>query len=102
MRSIVVSGFMGTGKSTLAPRVAERLGIPFVDTDAEIERAAGRTIRDLWDRDGEAAFRAREAEVAGRLLEDPTPKVISFGGGTLANPRTRRLALDRALVVTLT
>ncbi len=102
MKSVVVSGFMGTGKSTVAPRLAARLGMPCVDTDAEIERAAGKTIPELWRDEGEAAFRAREAALVERLLIGGGPQVIAFGGGTVIRKETRRLSLDRALVVTLT
>jgi shikimate kinase/3-dehydroquinate synthase len=101
MRAIVLSGFMATGKSTVGPAVAARLGVPFVDTDAEIERAAGEPIRAIWAREGEAGFRAREAALARALL-DGTPRVVAFGGGAVTDPQTRRLAIDRALVVTLT
>jgi shikimate kinase/3-dehydroquinate synthase len=102
MRSIVLSGFMGTGKTTVGPLVAARLGMPFVDTDHEIERAAGETIAELWRRDGEAAFRSRESSVVEAIFADGTAKVIAFGGGTVLAPRSRRLALDHALIVTLT
>jgi shikimate kinase/3-dehydroquinate synthase len=102
MRSIVLSGFMATGKSTVGPRLAARLGLPFVDTDAELEREAGRTIPELWRAEGEAAFRAREGVLVERLFESPVPRVIAFGGGTVTIRKTRRLAIDHALVVTLT
>lgn len=102
MRPIVLSGFMATGKSTVGPALAARLGVPFLDTDAEIERTTGKRVRDLWREEGEAAFRAREAAVVDRLLADDAGRVIAFGGGTVTVQRTRRLALDRALVVTLT
>jgi shikimate kinase/3-dehydroquinate synthase len=101
MRPIVLSGFMATGKSTVGPRVAARLGVPFLDTDAELERITGRRVPDLWQDEGEAAFRAREGALVLALLGDPTPRVIAFGGGTVTTPRTRRFALDHALVVTL-
>jgi shikimate kinase / 3-dehydroquinate synthase len=102
MRSIVLSGFMATGKSTVGPLLAARLGVPFLDTDAELERITGRRVPDLWKDEGEAAFRAREGALVETLLVDPVPRVISFGGGTVTAPRTRRWALDHALVVTLT
>ena len=101
-RPIVISGFMATGKSTVGPRVAARLGVAFIDTDAEIERATGRRVPDLWREEGESAFRAREGALVEALLGDPTPRVIAFGGGTVTTARTRRLAVDHALVVTLT
>lgn len=105
MRTIVLSGFMATGKSTVGPIVAERLGMEFVDTDTLIEKEAGRSVPTIWREDGEAAFRAREAALAERLLaEDESAgrgRVIAFGGGTVTVHRTRRLALDRAIVVTL-
>lgn len=101
MRSIVLSGFMGSGKSTVGPLVAARLNLPFVDTDEEVERATGARIADLWQREGESGFRQREAAMAEALLVDARPKVIAFGGGTVLSPRIRRLAIDRALVVTL-
>jgi len=102
MRSVILSGFMGVGKSTLGPLVAKRLHLPFVDTDAELERATGARVRDLLVREGEAAFRDREAALVMALLEDDAPKVFGFGGGTVTTDRVRRLAIDRALVVTLT
>jgi shikimate kinase/3-dehydroquinate synthase len=93
---------MATGKSTIGPLLAARLGVPFLDTDAELERMTGRRVPDLWTEEGEAAFRAREGALVEALLVDPRPRVISFGGGTVTTPRTRRFALDHALVVTLT
>jgi shikimate kinase / 3-dehydroquinate synthase len=102
MKHIALSGFMGTGKSTVGPRLAARLGVEFVDTDAEIERAAGKTIPELWRAEGEAAFRAREAALVEGVLAADRQRVIAFGGGTVTNKTTRRAALDRALVVTLT
>jgi shikimate kinase/3-dehydroquinate synthase len=101
-RPIVLSGFMATGKSTIGPLVAERLAIPFLDTDAEIERVTGRRVPDLWREEGEAAFRAREVALVDALLSDTAPRVIAFGGGTVTTPRARRTAIDRALIVTLT
>ena len=102
MRPIVLSGFMATGKTTVGRALAARLGVSFVDTDAEIERAAGRSVPQLWRQEGEDAFRAREAALVDRLLGEPGAGVIAFGGGTVTIERARRLALERALVVTLT
>jgi shikimate kinase/3-dehydroquinate synthase len=102
MRNVVLSGFMATGKSTVGPRLAARLGVPFVDTDEAITRACGRSIADLWRSEGEAAFRAREAALVEALLVEGDPRIIAFGGGTVTTRKSRRLALDRALVVTLT
>ena len=101
MRTIVLSGFMATGKSTVGPLVAARLGVPFVDTDDLIAREAGRPIPVLWREEGEGAFRARESALVAKLLDDPERRVIAFGGGTVTVRATRRMALDRALVVTL-
>src|SRR5690348_8345548 len=92
---------MGTGKTTIGPVLAARLGLPFVDSDREIERSAGLTIPEMWRAEGEPAFRAREAAMVAGLLGDGRPKVVALGGGTVTDPRTRRLAIDQALVVTL-
>jgi shikimate kinase/3-dehydroquinate synthase len=101
-QTIVLSGFMATGKSTVGPRLAARLGIPFLDTDEVIERESGKSVRELWRDEGEAAFRRRELALVERLFADPTPQVIAFGGGTVTVRRARHLALERAIVVTLT
>ncbi len=87
-RSVVLVGMMGAGKSSIGRRVALRLGIPFVDADAEIEKAAGMTIPDIFATRGEAEFRAGEARVIARLLEGG-PQVLATGGGAFANPDTR-------------
>jgi shikimate kinase len=87
-RSIVLVGMMGSGKSSIGRRVALQLGVPFVDADAEIEKAAGMTIADIFSTRGEAEFRSGEARVLLRLL-DAGPQVLSTGGGAFMNADTR-------------
>lgn len=99
-RSIALVGMMGVGKSTIGRRLAARLGLPFMDSDVEIERAAGCSISDLFDRIGEDAFRQGEQRVIERLL-DGTLKVLATGGGAFARAQTRSVIQDRALTVWL-
>jgi shikimate kinase len=87
-RAIVLVGMMGSGKSSIGRRLATRLGIAFVDADSEIEQAAGMTIAEIFERHGEAYFRAGEARVIARLL-DQGPQVLATGGGAFMNPDTR-------------
>jgi shikimate kinase len=87
-RSIVLVGMMGVGKSSIGRRLAARLGVPFVDADAEIEKAAGMSITDIFARHGEADFRSGEARVIARLLESG-PQVLATGGGAIMNTDTR-------------
>ena len=87
-RSVVLVGMMGAGKSSIGRRLALRLGIPFVDADLEIEKAAGMTISDIFAVRGETEFRTGEARVILRLLESG-PQVLATGGGAFTNPDTR-------------
>ena len=87
-RSIVLVGMMGAGKSSIGRRLAGRLNIPFVDADAEIEKAAGMSINDIFSAHGEPYFRAGEARVILRLLEGG-PQVLATGGGAFMNDDTR-------------
>ena len=86
--SIVLVGLMGAGKSAIGRRLASRLGMPFVDADEEIERAAGCSISDIFEIHGEAAFRDGERRVIARLLTRP-PHVLATGGGAFMDPETR-------------
>ncbi len=79
---------MGAGKSRVGKRLAERLHLPFVDADQEIEREAGRSVSELFATVGEAAFRERERRMIGRLLAGPV-SVIASGGGAYLDPATR-------------
>ncbi|MEI9928845.1 MAG: shikimate kinase [Sphingomonas sp.] len=99
-KPIVLVGLMGVGKTTVGRRLAQRLGLPFVDADAEIEVAAGMTVADIFDRFGEAYFRDGERRVIARLI-DGTPKVIATGGGAFVNEQTRALILDQAVAIWL-
>lgn len=99
-KPIVLIGLMGAGKSTVGRRLANRLALPFVDADSEIENAAGMTISDMFDRFGEGHFRDGERRVIARLI-DGNPKVIATGGGAFLNEQTRELILDQALAVWL-
>jgi shikimate kinase len=89
-RSIVLIGMMGAGKSSIGRKLAARLGIPFVDADAEIEAAADMSIPEIFASKGEAYFRNGEKRVIARLLEG-APQVLATGGGAFVNPETRAL-----------
>lgn len=99
-RPIVLVGLMGVGKSTVGRRLAQRLGLPFVDADEEIEAAAGMTIAEIFDRFGEPYFRDGERRVLARLI-DGSPKVIATGGGAFINDRTRAVILAETTAVWL-
>lgn len=88
LRSIVMVGMMGAGKSAIGRRLAQRMRLPFVDADTEIESAAGCTIDEIFSRHGEAAFRDGERRVIARLLEGPRC-VLATGGGAFMDTETR-------------
>ncbi len=102
MAGLVLSGFLGTGKSTVAPLVARTLGLPWVDTDAELAREAGAAVPDLWRTLGEGRFRELEGALLAKLLTDGVPRVLAVGGGAVTVRSTRHLALERSSLVTLT
>jgi shikimate kinase len=87
-RAIVLVGLMGAGKSKIGRRLAARLGLPFFDSDPEIEAAAGETIEEIFANRGERAFRDGERRVIARLLAQPV-HVLATGGGAFMDPATR-------------
>ncbi len=99
-RCIVLVGLMGSGKSSTGRRLAQRLGLPFVDADIEIELAAGMTIAEIFARNGEAYFRDGERRVMARLLADG-PRVVATGGGAFMNAETRQRIAEFAVSVWL-
>jgi shikimate kinase len=99
-RSIVLVGMMGAGKSSVGRRLAARLGIRFVDADAEIESAAGMTIAEIFAKHGEPDFRAGEKRVIARLL-DNGPQVLATGGGSIMDQNTRDLIHIKGISVWL-
>ena len=99
-RSVVLVGLMGAGKTSIGRRLAQRLGLPFVDSDHEIETAAGCTIETIFEMYGERAFRDCERRVIGRLLEEPL-QVIATGGGAFMDTETRSTVKARGVSVWL-
>ena len=99
-RSIVFVGLMGAGKTAIGRRVASILGLPFLDSDHEIETASRMTIPELFELYGEAEFRALEQRVIMRILENG-PQVLSTGGGAYMNGQTRRAIADHGVAVWL-
>ncbi|MEZ5785939.1 MAG: shikimate kinase [Xanthobacteraceae bacterium] len=99
-RSIVLIGMMGAGKSSIGRRLAKKLDLPFVDADTEIELAAGMTITEIFEQHGEPYFRAGEARVLARLLEQG-PQVLATGGGAYMSPGTRALIQAKGVSVWL-
>src|SRR5690606_8275829 len=99
-RSIVLVGLMGAGKTTIGRRLAQKLGLGFVDADVEIERAAGESIPEIFERHGEAAFREGERRVIARLLEQG-PQVLATGGGAFMDATTRANIAARGISIWL-
>lgn len=99
-RAIVLVGMMGAGKSSIGRRLAQRLGIPFVDADVEIEIAAGMSITDIFAIRGEPEFRAGEARVIARLL-DGGAQVVATGGGAFMNVDSRAAIKAKGISVWL-
>jgi shikimate kinase len=99
-RSVVLVGMMGAGKSTIGRRLSLRLGMPFLDADAEIEAAAGMSIPDIFESRGEPDFRDGEARVIARLL-DSGPAVLATGGGAFMRKETRDRIRDKAVSIWL-
>lgn len=99
-RTVALVGMMGSGKSAIGRALSLRLGVPFLDSDAEIEAAANATIAEIFTRDGEAFFRDREAEVISRLLTGE-PVVLSTGGGAYMAERNRTAISSKGVAVWL-
>jgi shikimate kinase len=99
-RTVVLVGMMGAGKTAVGRALAGRLGVPFLDSDVEIEKAANMSISEIFQRDGESFFRDRESEVIDRLL-DADPAVLSVGGGAFLAPRNRETITRKGLSVWL-
>lgn len=99
-RPVVLVGMMGVGKTSIGKRLAKLLGLEFVDADEEIERAAGMSVAEIFEKFGEPYFRDGERRVISRLIDD-APKVIATGGGAFINDSTRALILERAISIWL-
>jgi shikimate kinase len=99
-RPVVLVGLMGVGKSTVGRRLARRLGLPFVDSDSEIEETVGLPWGELFERYGEEEYRDGERRLVARLV-DGEIKVIATGGGVFVDPRTRELLKAKTITVWL-
>ena len=99
-RSLVLVGMMGAGKSSIGRKLAQRVGLPFVDADSEIESAAGMSISEIFAKHGEPYFRAGEARVIARLL-DGGPQVLATGGGAFMHPQAREAIRAKGISIWL-
>jgi len=97
---LLLVGMMGVGKTSLGRLLAQRLDLPFIDSDKEIERSTGFSVSDLFARYGESEFNKGEEKVMARLLQGP-PCVLSSGGGAFLSEKTRQLAKKTAVSIWL-
>jgi shikimate kinase len=95
MSTIVITGFMGSGKTTVAASLARRLGCDVIDLDALITERAGHTPAEIISRDGEAVFRQIETQMLRNVLDDNSARVIALGGGAWTITENRRLIAER-------
>jgi shikimate kinase len=101
-QSLILIGYRGTGKTTIACKLAERLGIPVFDSDVEIERRANKNIAEIFAQDGESAFRDLEESVILDILTHSTPLVLATGGGAILRTSTRERLHRAGRVIWLT
>jgi shikimate kinase len=92
---------MGAGKTTLGRRLARALGRPFIDSDQQIEMRTGRTVREIFESDGEPAFRVLETDALAEALATPSPSVIAAAGGTVLSDVNRERMCEQGTVVWL-
>lgn len=100
-RHVVLVGSMGAGKTSVGRALAERLGRPFLDSDALIEARTGRTVAEIFAADGEPGFRALESEVLREALDAPEPAVVAAAGGSVLDPGNRARIAAAGTVVWL-
>jgi shikimate kinase len=100
-RPIVLIGLMGAGKTQFGRNLAKKLGLKFHDSDAEIEKAAGMEISEIFAKFGEPYFRDGERRVLERLLGKPGPRVISTGGGAIMDPETAERVFGKTISIWL-
>ncbi|MBU2866322.1 shikimate kinase [Pacificibacter marinus] len=99
-KTVALVGMMGAGKTAVGKAIAQILEVPFLDSDTEIERAADRTIAEIFERDGEAFFRSKETQVITRLLEDERC-ILSTGGGAFMSAENRETIAAQGVAVWL-
>lgn len=97
---VFLTGFMGSGKSTLGPILANTIGFQFFDLDAVIEKKTKKRINEIFASEGEEKFRALERETLAQFLNEPTT-IISLGGGTVTNNETLQLVKEHGILVYL-
>ncbi|MEO1732457.1 MAG: shikimate kinase, partial [Pseudomonadota bacterium] len=95
-KTVVMVGMMGAGKTAVGRALAARLGVPFLDSDQEIEAAANMSIPEIFERDGEPFFRAKETQVIKRLLEEKRG-ILSTGGGAFLSAENRTLISEHGV-----
>jgi len=100
-RPLVLIGMMGAGKSSLGRRLGYKLAVPFTDSDDEIVRAAGISIPEIFETEGEPGFRLRERETVRQILTEQPVGVLATGGGAFMNAETRALILSSSLCIWL-
>lgn len=96
---LFLSGFMGAGKSRIGRELAAKTGLPFIDTDKQIEERAGKSVNDIFEQDGEQHFRDLERQVIDDLSQQPLSSIIALGGGAVVNDEIRELVRSRGKLV---
>ena len=96
--NIILSGFMGCGKTTIGKIIAQKLNLDFIDTDKLIEEREGRRIREIFDTDGEGYFRDKEHEICAELSREDN-KVIATGGGALTFNRNKEVLSKNGRII---
>ncbi|MCK0151131.1 shikimate kinase [Marivita sp. S6314] len=99
-KTVVLVGMMGAGKTAVGKALAAMLDVPFLDSDAEIQKAANMTIPEIFERDGEPFFRTKETQVIGRLLDEERG-ILSTGGGAFMSEENRALISGKGVAVWL-
>ncbi len=97
---IILTGFMGTGKTAVGEKLAKRLGYDFLDTDLMVEEDTGKTITDIFEKEGESAFRVHEKKMVKKALEREKV-VIATGGGAIVDPDSLKLMKEKGIVIGL-